>query len=263
MNDMDLKVTIINIIIIFGATYVLFGIFLFFNQKSMLYFPNNQNFEDCAGFADYEKINHKGTRMYYKDGSEKVVVYYHGNAGSTCDRSSIKTTFEKTNASIIFVEYAGYSDDERKPSRELILKDVENVHDYLKEKKFRNITIYGQSIGSGAASYHAFLGSVDSLILATSFSSLTDVARTQYRMYPTTILFKEKYDNVKWLQNYKGRVLIIHGDKDFIIPHKHSKKLYEEITTEKKEYALIEGKGHNDIWNSEEFRKRLEEFLVT
>jgi len=256
---MDLRVAIINILIGFAITYVLFGIFLFFFQKSMMYFPNNQNFGDCAGFSDYEKINHKGTRMYYKNGSEKVVIYYHGNAGSACDRSSVKETFEKTNSSVIFVEYAGYSNDGKKPSRELILKDVKNVHDYV--KKFRSVSVYGQSIGSGAASYHAYLGGVDNLILATSFSSLTDFAKSQYKIYPVTMLLREKYNNVKWLQNYKGRILIIHGDKDNIIPYKHSKKLYEEITTEKKEYVLIKGKGHNDIWDSKEFKEKVESFL--
>ncbi|MFC2134868.1 alpha/beta hydrolase [Bacteroidota bacterium] len=259
---MDLRVAVINILIVFAITYVLFGIILFLTQRSMMYFPNNQSFEDCAGFVDYEKINHKGTRMYYKEGSDKAIVYYHGNAGSACDRSFTKPVFEKTNATMIFVEYAGYSNDKRKPSRKLILKDVENVHDFMKEKKFSKIVVHGQSIGSGAASYHASLGGVDKLILATSFSSMADVAKTQYFIYPVRILLRENYDNSEWLQNYEGQVLIIHGSRDFIIPSKHSKKLYEKLSTEKKEYVLIEGRGHNDIWGSEEFKEKLGEFLI-
>ena len=187
--------------------------------------------------------------MYVVESSSDVVVYYHGNAGYACDRSSIKETFEKTGLSVIFVEYTGYSNDDKKPSMKVILKDVENVHDYV--KKFRNVTVYGQSIGSGAASYQASLGGVDKLMLVTSFTSFADVGQSKYFMYPVKLMITENYDNVKWLKDYKVNVLIIHGDRDFIIPSKHSLRLYERLKTEKKDYVLIQGKGHTYIWDSE------------
>ena len=67
--------------------YCLFGLFLFLNQKSMLYYPDNQDFANCDRFDDYQKINFQGTRFYLKEESlDSVLVYYHGNAGSSCDR---------------------------------------------------------------------------------------------------------------------------------------------------------------------------------
>ena len=250
--------TLIRITII----YFIFGLFLFFSQKSMLYYPDNQSFEDCGGFSDYQKINFNGTRFYYKQGSlDNVIVYYHGNAGSACDRSYFKLFFEQSNSSIIFVEYAGYSNDNIKPSRGLILQDVDNISSFVKQNSFKNIIVYGQSIGSGAASYHSSIGNIDSLILVGSFSSLNDIAQSMYVIYPAPILLREKYNNVKWLQNFKGNIIILHGDNDQLIPHRFSQKLFNEITTEKKEYVLIEGKGHNDIWNSSIFREKLVEFI--
>jgi uncharacterized protein len=135
------------------------------------------------------------------------------------------------------------------------------MHAYIKEKQFKNVTVYGQSIGSGAASYHTSLGNVDSLILVTPFSSLTDVVQSKYTIYPAALLLREKYNNVKWLKNYEGRLLILHGDNDFIIPHKFSQKLFDKVHTQKKEYVLIEDKGHNDIWESDVFRDRLLKFI--
>ena len=82
-----------------------------------------------------------------------------------------------------------------------------------------------------------------------------------YVVYPAPILLREKYDNVKLLQNFKGNIIILHGDSDQLISYKFSQKLFNEITTEKKEYVLIEGKGHNDIWNSPIFREKLIEFI--
>lgn len=259
---MKLIPLIIKISIQLIIIYILFGIYLFLNQKSMIYYPNNQDFEECSGFKDYQKINHNGTRFYYKHGSaDKVIIYYHGNAGSACDRSYFKNVFEQSNASLIFVEYAGYSNDKKKPSRNLILKDVQNVHNYVRQNPYKNVIVYGQSIGAGAASYHAFLGNVNHLILVTPFSRLRDVAQSQYIIYPVSILLTEKYDNIKWLQNYEGKIIILHGDKDFIIPQKFSQKLFDEIPTKNKEYLLIKGKGHNDIWSSSVFKNKIIEYI--
>ena len=253
---------IIDTLIRFMVIYLLFGLFLFFSQRSMLYYPDNQDFESCERFSDYQKINFNGTRFYYKQGSpDNVIVYYHGNAGSACDRGYFKSFFEQSNSSIIFVEYTGYSNDSIKPSRDLILQDVKNVHSFVKENSFKNIVVYGQSIGSGAASHHAFIGDVNSLILVGSFSSLDDVVRSKYIIYPASILLREKYDNTKWLQDFDGNIIIFHGDGDQAIPYKFSQKLFNEIPTEKKEYVLIEGKGHNDIWNAPIFREKLIEFI--
>ena len=253
---------IIDIIMRFMIIYCVLGLFLFLSQKSMLYYPDNQDFESCERFNDYQKISFNGTRFYYKQGSlDNVIVYYHGNAGSACDRGYFKSFFEQSNSSIIFVEYAGYSNDKIKPSRNLILQDVDNINNFVKENSFKNVTVYGQSIGSGAASYHSFIGDVNSLILVGSFSSLEDVVRSKYIIYPASILLREKYNNIKWLQNFEGNVMILHGDSDQAIPHRFSQKLFNEIPTEKKEYVLIEGKGHNDIWGSPTFREKLVEFI--
>lgn len=249
---------IIQALIIIIVFYFVFGLVLFFTQKSMLYYPSKQDFNQCAGFYGYEKLSYNGTRFYYKKGlTNNVIVYYHGNAGSACDRSYIKSIFEKTNASLVFVEYAGYSNDKRSPSKKLILKDVENIHNYIKNNSYEKVLIYGQSIGSGAASYHAYLGGVDSLILTTSFSKLGDVAKSKYLFYPTSILLKEEYDNLNWLKNYKGNIVLIHGDKDSIIPYRFSKKLFDKLDIKNKEYILIKGKGHNDIWGSSDFQNSL------
>ena len=252
---------LLNLAIIVVCVYVLFGIFLFVKQKSMIYFPDNQDFWDCPGFGDYEKVDYSGTRIYFKQQSQSAIVYYHGNAGSACDRSANRFLFEKTNHSVIFVEYAGYSADSRKPSMDLILQDVRNVESFLKEKSFSHITIYGQSLGSGAASYHASLGAVDNLILVSPFSTLREVAQSIYKVYPSALLLSEDYDNIAWLQDYEGRVIILHGDKDVVLPQKFSVRLFDSIPSQQKQYVLIQEYGHNNIWGSDLFKEKIVEFI--
>ncbi len=228
----------------------------------MLYYPSNQDFGQCNGFNNYKKINFNGTRFYFKQGTRNsVIVYYHGNAGSACDRSYLKSIFEQSNASLIFVEYTGYSNDNVEPSKNLILKDVQNIHKYIAEKNYNTVIVYSQSIGSGAASYHAYLGDVDYLILVTPFSRLVDVVQSKYIIYPTFILLRERYNNVKWLENYKGSLLIVHGDNDLVIPNRFSKELFENVPNKNKKYVLIKDRGHNDIWFSSLFQKTIINYI--
>ena len=253
---------IIRIVSIALTTYILFGAFLYFNQRSMIYYPSDQDFQRCDGFSDYEKRGFKRTRFYYKQGAQNhVIVYYHGNGGSACDRSAIKSLFEQSHATVLFVEYAGYSNDDRKPSQNLILEDVRHIHEYISRGGYEHVTVYGQSIGAAAASYHASLGNVDQLLLVTPFSSLVDVAQSKFPLYPASLLLREKYDAVEWVQRYDGSLLILHGDRDRIIPNELSKKLFSASPSTEKDYVLIHDVGHNDIWSSPQFHSAVIEYV--
>lgn len=254
---------ILKIIIPIMALYLIFGTIFFLTQKSFIYFPPNQEFNQCTGFLDYKKADYNDTRFYLRERSgEEVFVYYHGNADSTCTASYLRPIFERSNSTLIFVEYSGYSNDDTKPSRNKILQDVRNIDNYIRNKSYTKVTVYGQSLGSGAASYHASLGNVQNLILVTPFSKLSDVVQSKMIIYPASILLTEEYDNIKWLSDYKEKITIIHGDNDRVISNRISQKLSDSLISKEKEYVLIEGGKHNNLWSSVEFRNSLLKALI-
>jgi pimeloyl-ACP methyl ester carboxylesterase len=255
------KQLFLYIIIPFVVMYIFLCILLYLNQRSLIYFPGRQDFNSCAGFRDYEKLEHKGTRFYFKNASKSALVYYHGNAGSACDRAFLKPLFERSNRSILFVEYTGYSSDKKKPSMKAILADIRNIHDFLEKRRLTKNTVVGLSIGASAAAYHASLGGVDKVLLIAPFSTMEGRAKAEYWMFPVSLLLTEKYDNVRWLSSFKGDVMIIHGDADRVIPDRHSRKLFETLSTEKKEYVSVNGYGHNDIWDAELTSEKVNEFI--
>lgn len=242
-------------------SYFLFALFLYFQQRNLIYYPDNQDFYNCPNFIDYEKLNYNGTRFYYKELSENLIVHYHGNAGSACDRSFLKTHLEVNNHSLIFVEYAGYSNDNRNPSKDLILNDVENIVSFIEENNFKNIIVFGESIGSGPAAYQAYISKVNSMILVSPFYDLKSLAQSLYPIFPASIILKENYDNKKWLTNYTGDLLIFHGKKDPTTSYNFSKKLYNQVASLNKEYVLIDKAGHNDIYSFNIFYDKLSKFL--
>lgn len=242
------------------VVYILVGTLLFFRQNKMIYFPDNQDFEKCIGFANAQKIDANGTRAYFKENSKTLVVFYHGNAGSACDRTYIKDVIEKHGLSFLIVEYAGYSNDQRDPSKELLLKDAENMANFIEKQNFEKVLLVGESLGGAIAAHHANVGKHDKILLLTPFDSLAAVAKDAFPLFPTQMLMKENYNNVEMLQD-KDNVWIVHGTEDEIIPQQHAKKLFESLKGENNQYFQITGAGHNNIFNFDETQKVLSNFL--
>jgi len=53
-----------KILITIFAIYLFLNIFLFFNQKNMLYFPDKTDFSNCENFNKNQKKYYKNTNFY-------------------------------------------------------------------------------------------------------------------------------------------------------------------------------------------------------
>lgn len=237
----------IRIIFILGATYVLLCLVYFFAQKRYIYFPSNQDFTSCPGFSESEFVNYNGTRAYYTRVSDRLLVFYHGNAGSACDRDYLKDYFKLLGYSSLFVEYTGYSNDPRGPARDLLMADVRQVNEFLKTLSFKQLVLAGESLGAALAVYHSSIAGENKLLLVSPFDKLSNVGKIHYKFFPVSLFLREEYDTTKWIQNI-GSVLIIHGTKDDIIPMRLGKSLYEQISAAEKQFVEVEQAGHNDIF---------------
>lgn len=247
-------------LLIFGIFYISFGAYWTIFQESIVYYPNSQDFKSCTDFQSAEKVDYNGTRMYVEDIYKPTVILYHGNAGSACDRHFYADIFAQAGYGYIIVEYAGYSNDLKKPSHTLIKRDVQNVLAYINEKKPSRIIVVGESIGTGVASYHASLQPPDKLLLISPFTDLVDIAQNLFWFYPTSILVHNAFENTKALNQYRNPVTIIHGYKDRIIPHELGQALFVSLETEKKFVTIAEG-GHNDLFLYAETYATITNFL--
>ncbi len=240
------------------VVYALFGLFLYLFQSSMIYHPDNTDFYECDYFFEGEFKEHNGTRFYYQEESEDVVVLYHGNAGRACDRASM-ISFLPEGYSYALVEYTGYAGDGESPSKEAILRDAGNMAEFFEGKR---VHLFGESIGSSAAAYHSSNSdSVRSITMIAPFYSLEDYASSRYFMYPVTLLLRENYDTASYLEGYNNRSLIVHGDNDFVVPLNQSEKLYNSLQGYK-ERVIIEGAGHNNIYGFSEAQDTIRNFIA-
>ena len=243
-----------KILSLFLLVYFGLGIVLFLFQENYIYYPDKTDFQNCPSFKNADKISFGSGRGYLtKRSSEKVVVYYHGNAGRACDRAYLDSFFAEQDYSTFFVEYSGYGEKENKPSMQKLLKNVDDAIDFLKTQNFKNIVVAGESIGAGPAAYHALRSDVTKLILITAYNNLADVASSYYPLYPMRLLLLNNFTPDIWLANYKGSVAIIIAENDEVLPNKFGRKLYERIPSDLKKIYTVKNAGHNTIYEKEEF----------
>lgn len=247
---------------IFLLFYVGLGVLLTSNQEKIVYAPFSQDFESCPAFSTAEKISYNTTRMYTTLSTTSAnVILYHGNAGSACDRALYAHLFTQAGLGYIIVEYTGYSNDATDPSHEGVAQNVRDVIAYIESEVATPIYVVGESIGTGAASYHTNISPPDRLLLISPFTDLQAVARHRFWFYPTRLVVNNAFDNTSALKKYDGTLGIIHGTKDTLIPYSLGQALYESSTSPEKTLHSIEGAGHNDLFTFTQTHTVILDFL--
>ena len=248
--------------LVFLLIYFGLGLVLFIFQNKYIYYPDKTDFWDCPYFKEADKISFGSSRGYLtKRSLENVIIFYHGNAGTACDREYLDSFFAEQDYSTFFVEYSGYGEKRNSPSMQGLLKNVDDTIDFMKTQNFKNVVVVGESIGVGPATYHALCSHISKLVLIAAYSNLADVASSHYPLYPTRLLLLNNFTPDIWLADYKGSVSIILAEDDEVIPNKFGRKLYESIPSDLKIIYIVESAGHNTIYGKEEFYVSLKNAL--
>jgi len=212
-----------------------------------------------------------GSRFHLSNADAPTIIFFHGNGEIVPEYDDIATQYNQRNINFIPVDYRGYGHSTGVPNPENILSDSKIVFTFIKnELKQKNYSgslfIMGRSIGSACALEIAsnFENDIDGLIIESGFA-------TEYPFFqlmgisPESIGFEEKhgFQNKAKLQNYSGPLLVMHAEKDHIVPFKEGELLFEESPSTKKRFKSFPNSDHNNILflYFEEFFIVIEEFL--
>jgi fermentation-respiration switch protein FrsA (DUF1100 family) len=149
---------------------------------------------------------------------------------------------------VLVVSYRGYAGSEGSPSEEGIYTDGRSALRYVTTElgyKMSDVIIYGRSIGTTVAIDAAQRQDISKLVLITPLSSGSDYAKAQ-GMGSLLFLVGEPFPSIDKINHVKCPVLIVHGDKDEVIPQKLGMDLYNKYTGVKK-FVSIPGGRHNDL----------------
>jgi len=236
-------------------SYAAMVLLVYLFQDRLLYLPVRASMEEVARGAQAA-----GLRLWPENEGEYrglissnppseaqgTVVVFHGNAGSALDRTYYVQPLQRLGFRVILAEYPGYGGRAGKPGEKVLVADGrETVRMALRE--FGGpIHVWGESLGCGVASAVAADPStlVAGVILLTPWDSLPRTAQAHYWFLPARWLVRDKYDNVRNLQHFSGRVAVLVAGQDEVIPNRLTQTLFQKITTTKRSW-VFEGAGHN------------------
>ena len=113
---------------------------------------------------------------------------------------------------------------------------------------YGNLIIYGKSLGCAVAVDLGTRYKFKSIILESPFTSIHDIARKRYKIYPVKYFILDKFDNYSKIDKILSPILIISGKKDEVVPHSHSDKLFLKANNPKKNLFFDEAM-HNNLYD--------------
>ena len=250
--------------------YLILLSLLFIFQRKLQYLPSGKisNISNYSldGFTQ-EILTTKDSidiLSWYKkprSSDNKIILYFHGNAGNIGDRSSKLATFARDGFGIMAISYRGYFGSEGSPTQKGLMQDAQASLEFLFNKGYKeeDIILFGESLGTGVAMQLATKYNFAALILESPYSSIVSVAKKSYWFVPVNLLIKDKFESLKVAPKITSPILIIHGTNDKVVAYDEGEKLYRSINSKKK-LITVDGAGHLDF--SEAFLlKEMQKFL--
>jgi fermentation-respiration switch protein FrsA (DUF1100 family) len=209
--------------------------------------------------TDNEKIN----ALFFKTPSDKVILYFHGNAGSLDSWQYIYTKLKFLEYNFLIVDYRGYGKSTGKITEEGLYYDGQAAYDFLVQRGFRkeNIILYGRSIGTGIAVDVASKNKSKALILESPFSTFKKLANSKLPFLFPSLLLKYSFDNLGKINRINTPLLIMHGEKDNLIPIKFGEELFNNYKGAKKDFLTIREGHHNDLPSFPEYSSAIQTFI--
>ena len=229
-----------TIILALVSFYVLLLTIVFFFQRNLLYHPsvndylkdqtiNEPNEIEKVRITTADNIDLKA--WFYNKNLQKLktILFFHGNAGSLENRTYKLNHFKDLNVNFLIIAWRGFSGNKGKPSEIGLYRDAESAVKWLESKGLveKNIILYGESLGTGVAVEIAQNKNFAGIILESPYTSMLNLGKKYYPLFPVSFLLKDKFESYKKINNISVPVLIIHGKIDKIVPFAMGKKMYE------------------------------------
>jgi hypothetical protein len=230
----------------------------YLGQRRLMYLPDrNRTLPAEVGLADVAERTLEapdGARIVAWYGKampgEPTLLYFHGNAGSLAIRAERIHRFMGEGWGVYMMAYRGYAGGTGSPSEAANIADARLAYDALVSEGVApaSIILYGESLGTGvAARIAADQPATAGVILDAPYTSTVEVARRVYPFLPVSALLKDRYETRNYIGQVKIPLLILHGERDPVIPVDMGREL-AKLANEPKRLVTLPNAGHSDIY---------------
>ncbi len=174
-----------------------------------------------------------------------LVMYAHGNGGTIDHVAPTILPYLQLGISVLLPEYRGHGRSDGRPGQRAITEDLSVFLDRAKvrpEVDHERVLFHGRSLGGGAVCSVARSYPPDALLLESTFTGVGRRAREIAG--PLGWLVRNPLDSQAWVEGFDGPVLVIHGEGDEVIPHRHGATL---ATAAPHGRLVTRQAGHNDL----------------
>lgn len=237
-------------------------------ERQVLYHPSRELSDERPGFVEElvlrtsDEIN---LRAWYlaPPQDRPLLLYFHGNGGNLSSLAGLFETFQTMQVGAFAVDHRGYGMSEGDPSEQGLYLDGQAAYDRaLKLCPDAKIVVFGRSLGGGVATRVAQDNPCAALILESSFTSATEVARHSHGDEGARLV--RAFDSLSRAKDIRVPVFLLHGTQDTTIPFFMSQELQESFPSS--ELWSVSGAGHNNlrrVAGEHVYQDRLNEFLAS
>jgi pimeloyl-ACP methyl ester carboxylesterase len=209
-------------------------------------------------------------RFYVKDAELPNILYFHGNGEVVADHDSLAPLYNERGINLFVADYRGYGASTGSPSFSSMVEDAHPIFDaflgVLSDGGFTGkVFVMGRSLGSVSAIELAstYPDQIYGLILESAFAS---TVRLMTRLgFPQESLGIEDpgFPNLTKIRTITMPTLIIHGERDSLIPFEEGRDLYDNAGAQSKLILVIPDGDHNTLLmeGMAEYFKAIEELV--
>lgn len=224
---------------------------------SLLFFPAGAIVET----PDQAGLDHRELALQTDDGerlhgwwiggrteSRGHVLLCHGNAGNVGDRLLHAVLLSAVGFDVLLFDYRGYGRSSGRPSEEGTYRDARAALACMLEQPGvdpARILYLGESLGGAVALDLALERPPAGLVLLSAFTGVRELGRLHYPFVPA-FLIPDAYRTEPRIHELRAPLLVLHGDRDEIVPLSHGQALFEAAHGPK-QLHVFPGLGHNDL----------------
>lgn len=187
------------------------------------------------------------------ESNQPLVVFFHGNAANISHRLNNITALHRMGLPVFIFDYRGYGVSKgRALAEEDLYRDARGALQWLQTRGWPpdRVIFYGRSMGAAVALQLALEQPPAGVVLECAFTSLPDIA---WEMTPATYALvgwwsiDARFDNLGKISRLQRPLLMIHGDRDKIIPWSMGRRVFENAP-EPKTFLSVPEAGHSDAF---------------
>jgi fermentation-respiration switch protein FrsA (DUF1100 family) len=224
---------------------------------ALLYFPSRAITETPkqAGldYRDLELESDDGERLHgwwigARTDPLGHLLVCHGNAGNVGDRVLHAALLTAAGFDVLLFDYRGYGRSSGRPSEEGTYRDARAALACLRDEPGidpARIFYLGESLGGAVALNLALERPPAGVVLLSAFTGIRDLGRLHYPFVPPPLV-PDAYPTLRRIRALHAPLLVLHGERDEIVPLSHATALFESAP-EPKRLHVFPGVGHNDL----------------